>query len=87
MKKLGITVEDEMYKDPDFIKKKSSCSCDVSDINAIIYCGINSRFWMLRKHCNSLNPDELEDLPFYSWECLSLELAGRNIDLVIKDDK
>ena len=42
---------------------------------------------MLRKHINQLNLKELENLPFYSWNCITLQLANRMIDLVIKDEK
>ena len=42
---------------------------------------------MLRKHFNSMSLTELENLKFYSWQCLSLQTWGRDVDLVIKDDK
>lgn len=42
---------------------------------------------MLRKHINSLDNEELEKVPFQSWNCLTLTLSHRDIDLVIKDDK
>ena len=29
---------------------------------------------------------QLKDLPFYSWQCLTLQLETRDIDLVIHDD-
>jgi len=38
-----------------FEYKKSSASCNLSDIQGIIIGGISSRFWMLRKHMNMLN--------------------------------
>ena len=59
---------------PDFINKSSSGSCYVKDIKGIIFGGINSRFWMLRKHFNSMNINELENIPFYSWQCLTIQL-------------
>ena len=33
----------------------SSASCKFSEIQSIIFGGMSSRFWMLRKHINSLN--------------------------------
>lgn len=33
---------------------KSSCSCKVKDIKAITYGCMSSRFWLLRKHVNSI---------------------------------
>ena len=73
------------------IGKVSSGSTCVKDITGMIFGGLNSRFWMLRKHFNSMNQKELEVIQFYSWECISLQLKGphkvREIDLVIRDVK
>ena len=64
----------------------SSCSCSVDDIQAIVFGGVHSRFWMLRKYFNSLNREQLNNrIPFYSWECISLCLPHRDIDIVIRD--
>ena len=52
---------------PHFENFKSSASCHVSAIKGIIYGGVNSRFWMLRKHFNSMNLAQIKELPFYSW--------------------
>jgi len=41
---------------------------------------------MLRKHVNSLEKKELDFLPFYSWECLTLQLSHRDVDLVIRNE-
>ena len=52
-----------------FNKKESSASCDLDDLIGILYGGISSRYWMLRKHINSLEISKIsdEDIPFYSW--------------------
>jgi len=42
---------------------------------------------MLRKHFNSSNVQEMKYAPFYSWECLTLELGNRDLDLVIRSEK
>lgn len=42
---------------------------------------------MLRKHFNLMKAEELKDLPFYSWQCLTLQLGNRDVDLVIKDEQ
>jgi hypothetical protein len=67
----------------------SSASCKLKNIKGIMYGGISSRFWMLRKHINSLTVDELKwgQVPFYSWECITLNMENRDIDLVIKDEE
>ena len=41
---------------------------------------------MLRKHINSMTKYELERLPFHAWNCISLVLGNRTVDLVIKDN-
>ena len=38
---------------------------------------------MLRKHFNSMSKEDMKYLPFYSWQCLSLQLSHRDVDLVI----
>ena len=50
-----------------------------------MYGGFSARFWLMRKHIIQLTPVELENLPFYCWECISIETQYRTIDLVIKD--
>ena len=42
---------------------------------------------MMRKHINLLSKSDLNNLPLYSWECLSIETKDRTIDLVIKDQE
>ena len=42
---------------------------------------------MLRKHVNQIRRQDLDRLPFHSWNCLTLQLAKRDVDLVIKDEK
>lgn len=50
---------------------------------------MSSRFWLMRKHINSLMQDELRKLPFFCWECITLIIEKDNIEtnvnLVIKD--
>jgi len=65
----------------------SSASCFVHEIQAFIYGGHSSRFWLLRKHINSMSEEEIKKgLPFYSWNCITLKLGRRDVDLVIKDE-
>ena len=42
---------------------------------------------MLRKHINSLNDEQFKALPFYSWQCITLQLKHRDVDLVIRDQR
>ena len=67
---------------------KSSASCMLSDIKGIIFGGVSSRFWMLRVHINSIPISGIKygDLPLYAWECITLEMKNKNVDLVIKNE-
>ena len=69
-----------------FIHDISSASTYVSDIQSIIFGGMSSRFWLLRKHFNSIRKDEMCELTLFSWECITLQLTHRDVDLVIKDE-
>ena len=79
--------EEEDENEFAFKNAKSSASCKLSEIESFLFGGCSSRFWMLRKHINSMTRSELDKLPFYSWNCITLKLARRDVDLVIKDDK
>jgi hypothetical protein len=72
-----------MDADEDFENKSSSASCHIDQVQAIVFGGCNARFWMLRKHFNSMSKEDMKYLPFYSWQCLSLQLSHRGVDLVI----
>ena len=73
--------------DSDFENKASSASCYVSEIKDFIFGGFSSRFWMLRKHFNCMSIGELQNIPFHSWQCITLQLENRDVDLVIPDQK
>lgn len=70
-----------------FTDVKSNASCYLKDIKSFVYGGFSSRFWMFRKHINFLDIELLDRLPFYAWECISLQTEERSIDLVIKDEQ
>lgn len=48
-----------MMEDENFKEFKSSGSCRIEDIQGIIFGGLSSRFWMLRKHINNMTLIEL----------------------------
>jgi hypothetical protein len=64
---------------------KSKCCCNIDEITGFIFAGFSSRFWMLRKHINSMDRLKIDKLPFFNWECISIEIKNRKIDLVIQD--
>ena len=76
------------FEDP-YRLSKSSASCMLDDITAIVFGGTSTRFWMLRKHMNTFTPQEYRvlDIPFHSWECITLQLRHRTVDLTIKNQK
>lgn len=69
-----------------FDELPSTGSCDITEIESFVYNGCSSRFWMLRKHINCMNRRKLEQLPFKSWNCITLRLGRRDVDLVLKNE-
>ena len=61
-------------------------SFKIGDITNIMFGGLSSRFWTLRKHINLMPKQELDNLPFYSWNCLTICSKLRDVDLVIQDE-
>lgn len=53
----------------EYQENKSSCSCRLSSIKGILFGGISSRFWMLRKHLLTVETQKHKDgkVPFLSW--------------------
>jgi hypothetical protein len=47
---------------------------------------MSSRFWVQRKHINYSSTQALKNLPFKSWNCITIQLAHRDVDLVIKNE-
>lgn len=75
------TLLGEEYKEPEkpyeYTYLQSSSTCNISDIQGIIYNGASSRFWIYRKHLISLDYDTMKfdnqkpgvkcSYPFFSW--------------------
>ena len=78
------TGENKKYK-----LQESSASCNFSEIQNIIFGGFSSRFWMLNKHINQLEKLQFfkNEVPFKSWECITLQLEHRDVDLIIDNEK
>lgn len=92
----GLVVDDDARPaDENFIEgvhfrwRKSSASCRLSEIKGIIYGGLSTRFWLCRKHMNSDYAYMAKNKrpAFYSWECITLLLPMREIDLVIQREE
>ena len=66
-------------------EKKTKASFKLKDLKGFIFGAFNSRFWKMRKHINNLESKELWNLPFYSWECITLETKDHDINFVVRD--
>lgn len=64
----------------------------LKDITGFIYGACSSRFSTFRNSINEILaqhdcPKEIDDLmPFYSWECLTIQFKRRDLDIVVKDE-
>ena len=84
-KQIGLYKWDDRMS---FKRYLSKASCYVSDIESFVFGGFSSRFWLLRKHINSMDTVKIGDLPFFCWECLTITTKeGKDINIVIKDQK
>ena len=60
----------------------------MDDVEAFVLGGSTSRWWMLRKHINLMNAQEREKkMPFYAWQCLTLQMPKNDVYLVIRSEK
>jgi hypothetical protein len=59
---------------------------DLSEINQIMFGGFSSRFWVMRVHFNYQEDHMIDKMPFKSWQCITLALKSRDVDLVIADE-
>ena len=79
---------DKKFESPfEFKRVKSKSSCKVDDITSFVFGGFSSRFWLLRKHVNSMSLKELHNLPFFCWECVTLNTQTGSVNIVIKNQK
>jgi hypothetical protein len=68
-----------------FKYEKSSASVQFTDIKSFVFGGSTARFWLSRKQMISDLAIYKKRPPFYAWECITLILASREVDLVIRD--
>ena len=70
-------------------ERQSNASCHVNEIKSFIYGAFSSRFWLLRKQINSTPLFQFKKgkVPFYAWQCITIETKYRMLDLVIKNDE
>ena len=90
-----ISLEDEMLQIHNFKPKsnglcqkvKSRATCELKKIKGFTYGPFSSRFWMLRKHINSIPLQEKKKPVFHAWQCITIQTEQRDVDLVIQKDE
>jgi hypothetical protein len=89
MSSVQEKLEDDNHNGVKLVIQPSSASCYLSQIKSISFGGFSSRFWSLRKHILSTEFQFQKplNLPFYSWQCISLSLHNRDVDIVIKNER
>ena len=46
----------------------------ISDIKSVIFGPMQSRLWMFRKAINMIPRSEMDEMKFFSWQCITLQL-------------
>jgi hypothetical protein len=73
----------------DYVQKKSTTTIMFKDIRSFKYGPNSSTFWITRKHINQLPIGNIinNHMPYYAWQCLTIEMKDRDVDLVISNEK
>jgi len=59
----------------------------MSEVTGFLYGSMSTRFWMQRQGVLDLvMKHRFKDVPFYAWECITIQLRKRDVDLVIHDE-
>lgn len=66
----------------EYEEKLSSSTFNIEEVESLTFGPISSRFWLYRKHVNTV---KTEKMPFLSWEVLTINLKERDVHLVIED--
>ena len=53
--KMTKRKKEETDENIKYLKEKSNATCEVDEIEGFIYGASTSRFWMMRKHVNSID--------------------------------
>lgn len=85
---IATGLEKQLNEQLIYKKVKSSASCKINSIKGVTYGANSSRFWLLRKHINSMEMKDIRaGLPFYSWQCVTIFLEEhKQLNLVIKNE-
>ena len=85
----------DVFSNPEEVKEAfeldhSSGSCRLDQIQSILLGPSSSRFWLYRKEMNTMDMRKFKDgskIPFYAWECLTINLSHREVNLVIRNEQ
>jgi len=59
----------------------------MSEVTGFIYGAMSTRFWMQRQGVLELLMEkDFKNMPFFAWECLTIQTCNRDIDLVVRDE-
>lgn len=70
----------------EYVEHLSNASSRFEDIQSIMFGPMSARFWIYRKHMCCQESLCESKVPFLAWQCLTIQLKNRNLDLVIKDE-
>ena len=83
--------KEEKVQEVDYHWIQSQTSINIKEVKGIIFGGLSSRFWSFRKQLNLVDMSHhlesiKKQIPFYSWECLTIQCKDRDVDLVIRNE-
>jgi hypothetical protein len=87
LKVSSMKVIDEIYDPNKKVELEPARTViKIEEIQQIMFGGFSSRFWVMRVHFNYQEDNMIMKMPFKSWNCLTLAMKDRDIDLVICDE-
>ena len=82
--------------DYEIVPKKSPSLYKLEHVSGFIYGGMATKFWMQRQAVldrlihsmkNSTKDKDIgKNLPLFNWECITIQLQRRDLDLVVKNE-
>ena len=66
---------------------KSQSSPNISEIESFTFGPFSSRFWVMRKHINQMSYRELCHIPFFAWNCITLNIKNKgSVHMIIYNE-
>ena len=70
----GFKTTDEDGREVINHKESSKKVYRITDIKSMIFGPMQSRLWMFRKAINMIPRSKMNEMKFYSWQCITLQL-------------